>query len=244
MIRLAVGGSQGRMGQRVKALAEQDQRFELTAEFDKDHHFGEPGFHVLVDFSTPDGACELLSVCKKENAALVTGTTGFTPEQQQHIAEVAGHIPILKAANFSIGVNFLLGILPQVVRELGSNFDIEIVETHHTRKVDAPSGTALALLETILEAVDDDRADQVIYGREGNTGPKSRRQIGVHSVRSGDIVGTHRIIFGGTGESLTITHEAHSRDTFAQGAIEAAAWIVGKKPGLYSMKDLLNDRND
>ena len=133
-------------------------------------------------------------------------------------------------------------MLPQIARELGDDFDIEIVETHHTRKADAPSGTALTLLETLREATGRHSSDNVTHGRHGRVGAKPAKQIGVHAVRSGDVVGRHQIIFGGVGESITIAHEAHSRDTFAKGALEAAAWIHGKPPGLYSMKDVLRGR--
>ena len=170
------------------------------------------------------------------------GCTGHTEEQKAQITKAAGRIPFLMASNFSLGINLLLNMLPRIARELGDDFDIEIVETHHTRKIDAPSGTAFTLLDTLLSSSNLSRSEHVIHGREGQTGAKPDRQIGVHAVRSGDVVGRHEIIFGGVGESITITHEAHSRDTFAKGALEAAAWIHNKPPGLYTMKDVLSER--
>ena len=197
---------------------------------------------MLIDFSAPEGTMKFLSLCQQNKAGLLICCTGHTEEQKAQITKAAGRIPILMASNFSLGINLLLNMLPRIARELGDDFDIEIVETHHTRKIDAPSGTALTLLEALLEATDRNRSEHVIHGREGQTGAKPDRQIGVHAVRSGDVVGRHEIIFGGVGESITITHEAHSRDTFAKGALEAAAWIHNKPPGLYTMKDVLAGR--
>ncbi len=240
--RLAIGGYRGRMGQRLEALVADDARFEIVSRHDLDTASTDDDFDVLIDFSTPEGTMTFLSLCKEKRTGLLIGCTGHTEEQKTRITKAAGDIPILMAYNFSLGINLLLNMLPRIARELGDDFDAEIVETHHTRKVDAPSGTALTLLDTLLEATDRNRSEHVIHGREGRVGAKPDRQIGVHAVRSGDVVGRHEIIFGGVGESITITHEAHSRDTFAKGALEAAAWIHNKPPGLYTMKDVLSER--
>jgi 4-hydroxy-tetrahydrodipicolinate reductase len=242
MVKLGIGGYRGRMGQRLEALVALDARFEIVSQHDLDASPSDDAFDVLIDFSTPDGTMEFLSLCRQMNAGLLIGCTGHTEEQKARVTEAAGNIPILMAYNFSLGINLLLNQLPRIARELGDDFDAEIVETHHTRKIDAPSGTALTLLDALLIATERNRSEHVIHGREGQIGAKPDRQIGVHAVRSGDVVGRHEIIFGGIGESITITHEAHSRDTFAKGALEAAAWIQNKPPGLYTMKDVLTGR--
>ena len=246
MITVSIGGYRGRMGQRLEALVADDARFEIVARYDLDTETTDDTFDVLIDFSAPEGTMKFLSLCQQKSAGLLIGCTGHTEEQKAHITQAAGDLPILLASNFSLGINLLLNMLPRIARELGDDFDIEIVETHHTRKIDAPSGTALTLLDALLPALpaatDRSRSEHVIYGREGRVGAKPDRQIGVHAVRSGDVVGRHEIIFGGVGESITITHEAHSRDTFAKGALEAAAWIHNKPPGLYTMKDVLSER--
>ncbi len=242
MIKLAIGGYRGRMGQRIEALVMDDARFEIVSRYDLDTDTTDGTFDVLIDFSAPEGTMRFLSSCQQKSAGLLIGCTGHTEEQKARITKAAGDVPILLAYNFSLGINLLLNILPRIARELGDDFDVEIVETHHTRKVDAPSGTALTLLEALLAATNHSRSEHVIYGREGHVGAKPDRQIGIHAVRSGDVVGRHEIIFGGVGESITITHEARSRDTFAKGALEAAAWIHGKPPGLYTMKEVLAGR--
>lgn len=239
MIRLAVGGFKGRMGQRICALAREDPRFTLAAEFDLDSVGATAAFDVLVDFSTPAGTAGFVELCKERGAGLVIGTTGHDPAQEQRIQDAAAKIAIVQASNFSVGVNVLLDLVAQTARRLGEGFDIEIVETHHVRKVDAPSGTALSMLDAILQATGRTRDKHVIFGRQGQTGAKPKGQIAVHAVRSGDVTGRHEIIFGGTGETITITHEALSRDTFAKGALQAAQWVHDKRPGLYSMKDVL-----
>ncbi len=242
MITVCIGGYRGRMGQRLEALLADDARFEIVSRYDLDTASTDDTFDVLIDFSAPEGTMKFLSLCHQKRAGLLIGCTGHTEEQKAQITLAAGDVPILMAYNFSLGINLLLNILPRIARELGNDFGIEIVETHHTRKIDAPSGTARTLLDTLLAATDRNRSEHVIYGREGQVGAKPNRQIGIHAVRSGDVVGRHEIIFGGVGESITITHEAHSRDTFAKGALEAAAWIHNKPPGLYTMKDVLSER--
>jgi 4-hydroxy-tetrahydrodipicolinate reductase len=240
MIRIAVGGSKGRMGQRVIALAAGDPRLEVVARYDIEEAVGSDAFDVLIDFATPAASAGFIDRCLKARAGLVVGTTGHDADQLSAIKRAATEIPVLRAANFSIGVNMLLDLLPEMARRLSPGFDVEIVETHHRRKVDAPSGTALAMLEALLGGPERARGAAVKHGRQGQVGAKPPDQIGIHAVRSGDVVGRHEIIFGGVGESITVTHEALSRDTFAHGALEAACWLCGRPAGLYSMQDVLS----
>lgn len=245
----------GRTGRRVVELAVRDSRFEVAAaltgadcphagsilEFDGAEipvttEWQHP-CDVLVDFSVPEGTAARLVTCLDRGIPMVTGVTGHTADQLAAIESASRVIPIVKASNFSIGVNLLLDLVGRVAKELGDDFDAEIVETHHRHKVDAPSGTALAILDEILSATGRTRKDAV-FGRHGHTGERPKGQIGVHSVRTGEIVGAHEIQFSGLGETLTLAHTAHSRDTFAAGALRAAAWVVGKAPGLYAMRDV------
>ncbi len=166
MIKLAIGGYRGRMGQRLEALIADDARFEIVARYDLDTAPTDDNFDVLIDFSSPEGTMKLLSLCKEKRAGLLIGCTGHTEEQKAQITQAAGNIPILMAYNFSLGINLLLNMLPRIARELGDDFDVEIVETHHTHKVDAPSGTAVTLLDTLLRATARDRGNDVIHGRE------------------------------------------------------------------------------
>ena len=257
MVKLAVLGATGRMGTRVLALAAESQRFEVVAALTcrDDERLGDSiavgrrrlpvadttdaAFDVLIDFSVPAGTMSWLNHCRNAKSAMVIGPTGYDEEQLERIASAATEIPIVQAANFSIGINTLLGLVGELARKLGDAYDIEIIEHHHNRKVDAPSGTASALCDAIVESTGRERDADVIYGRRGQTGARPRRQIGVHAVRMGDVVGRHEIHFSGPGETITLSHTAHSRDTFAQGALEAAAWIAAKPAGLYSMGDVL-----
>jgi 4-hydroxy-tetrahydrodipicolinate reductase len=273
MIRLAVTGAMGRMGRCVLELAVRDERFELAAALaapgcsmngtnlrvgDRDVRIVErleSECDVLIDFSLPEGTMAWLDVCERREIPLVIGVTGHDDKQWAQIREAGHRIPIVHAANFGVGVNAILSVLSQLARALGDGYDIEIVETHHRHKADAPSGTALAIIEELRRALDQFRdregAEQnvasslvggapVVFGRHGHTGERPAGQIGVHSVRMGDEVGQHEIHFSGCGETITIRHSAHSRETFAAGALRAAAWIVAQRPGLYSMCDVLN----
>ncbi len=238
MINLAIGGSAGRMGQRLVALATHDPRFTVVGQYDRSHMPEDETFDCLVDFSLPAGTRAFAERCQQRQAALVTGTTGLSAEDLAILRTASRDVPVLRADNFSLGVNMLLTLLPEVARRLGEAFDIEIVETHHRRKVDAPSGTAVALLDSILEATGATR-DDVIGGRSGHVGARPTGQIGVHAVRGGDIVGRHDVLFAGPGECISIQHEALSRDTFAAGALHACAWLTGKPAGWYSMADVV-----
>jgi len=259
MIRLAVAGAVGRTGRCVVERAVRDDRFEVVAAMT---HANCPScdaivqyadkpitvtsdLHetcdVLVDFTIADGTIAWLRKCLERGIPLVTGATGHSPDQLAEIESAVSRIPIVKAANFSVGINLLLNLVGRVARELGDDYDTEIVEAHHRHKVDAPSGTALALLDEWLEATGRTRDADAVFGRQGQTGERPTGQIGVHAVRMGDVVGRHEIHFSGPGESLQITHTAHSRDTFAAGALRAAAWIINKPPGLYTMRDVVGE---
>ena len=197
------------------------------------------GSEVIIDFTRPELTAELATLAAKHGCALVVGTTGLDAAQQKALNEAATKIPVLQAANMSIGVNLLLGLVEQAARALDAAYDIEIVEMHHRHKVDAPSGTALALghaaangRAVALDAV----AEKV---RDGMTGPRREGAIGFATLRGGDVVGDHSVIFAGIGERIELTHKASTREVFAQGAVRAAEWLSGQKPGMYSMKDVL-----
>ncbi|MBI2383896.1 MAG: 4-hydroxy-tetrahydrodipicolinate reductase [Gammaproteobacteria bacterium] len=198
-----------------------------------------PQFDVLVDFSRPEGTLAALEVCRRSGKAMVVGTTGFTPEQKSLVESAGKDIPICMAANFSIGVNVCLKLLDLAARAFGDTVDVEIVEAHHRHKVDAPSGTALAMGEAVARALDRRLKDVAVYGREGHTGARERKTIGFATVRGGDVVGDHTVMFLGDGERVEIAHKASSRLNFAQGAVRAAAWLHGREPGFYSMADVL-----
>jgi 4-hydroxy-tetrahydrodipicolinate reductase len=182
---------------------------------------------------------EHLSIARKQGKAMVIGTTGLSKDDLAALREAAAVIPIMQAPNMSVGVNLLLKVLKDVARVLGDDYDIEIVEAHHRLKKDAPSGTALKMAEVIAQAVDRNLDEVGVYSRHGIIGERKKKEIGIQTVRAGDIVGDHTVLFGGLGERIEITHKASSRDTFARGALKAALWLAGKKPGLYDMQDVL-----
>jgi 4-hydroxy-tetrahydrodipicolinate reductase len=195
-------------------------------------------FDVAVDFSSPEATLSTLEICGNGGKGVVIGTTGFSAAQQKTIEAAAKKIAICQSANFSIGVNVVLGMLEQAARCL-SDYDVEIVEAHHRSKVDAPSGTALKMGEVIAKALHRNLKDVAVYGREGNTGARDGKTIGFATIRAGDIVGEHTVIFAGESERVEITHRASSRMNFAAGALRAAVWVKGRGPGLYSMGDVL-----
>ena len=195
---------------------------------------------VLIDFTLPEPSLEYARACALQGIALVTGTTGYSPEQLAELRELSGQIAICHAANFSTGVNLCLSLLEQAARVLQADSDIEIIEAHHRHKVDAPSGTALAMGETIARATGRSLEQDAIYGREGITGARERRTIGFSTIRGGDIVGDHTVLFAADGERVEITHKASSRLAFARGALRAARWLHSQKAGLYSMRDVLD----
>ncbi len=197
-------------------------------------------FDVLIDFTSPQATLEHLSCCKHNDKAMIIGTTGFSESQKQLITAASDTIPIVFAPNMSIGVNLCFNLLEQAARVLGDDVDIEITEAHHRFKRDAPSGTAIKMGEIVAQALGRELEQHAIYGREGLAEERDRKTIGFATVRGGDIVGDHTVIFAGLGERVEITHKASSRMTFANGAVRAASWIADKAPGLYSMQDVLN----
>jgi 4-hydroxy-tetrahydrodipicolinate reductase len=193
----------------------------------------------VIDFSFHDASADIAELCAGAGKFVVIGTTGHTSEEKARIETQAARIPVVMASNYSTGVNTLFWLTRKAAEILGSPFDIEVVEMHHRHKQDAPSGTARTLGEILAEARSSSLEDVVQHGREGIVGERTETEIGMHSLRGGDVVGDHTVMFAGQGERLELTHKASSRDTFANGALRAALWVVGKSPGLYSMQDVL-----
>lgn len=194
---------------------------------------------VVVDFSNPKASLGFLRVAARKRVPFVIGTTGFSAKESAEIKKLSRRTKIVFSANMSIGINLLLSLLGDVAQTLGEDYDVEIVEAHHRFKKDAPSGTALALGRTVAQALKRDLDAVGVCGRKGMVGERNKKEIGLISVRAGDIVGEHTVIFGGLGERVEFIHRAHSRETFARGAIRAAQWLVKQKKGLYSMQDVL-----
>ncbi|WP_336347136.1 4-hydroxy-tetrahydrodipicolinate reductase [Pseudomonas monsensis] len=267
MRRIAVMGAAGRMGKTLIEAVQQAPGAGLTAAVDRPDstlvgadagelaalgRIGVPlsgdldrvveEFDVLIDFTHPTVTLKNLAFCRKHGKAMIIGTTGFSVEEKQLLAEAGKDIPIVFAANFSVGVNLCLKLLDTAARVLGDDVDIEIMEAHHRHKVDAPSGTAVRMGEVIADALGRDLKKVAVYGREGQTGARERETIGFATVRAGDIVGDHTVLFAADGERVEITHKASSRMTFAKGAVRAALWLDGREPGLYDMQDVLDLR--
>jgi 4-hydroxy-tetrahydrodipicolinate reductase len=200
---------------------------------------GLAGSQVLIDFTRPEGTMAHLRVCQELGVAAVIGTTGFTPEQKAEIAELAKSMAIVMAPNMSVGVNVTLKLLQMAAKALSTGYDIEIIEAHHRHKVDAPSGTALKMGEVIADALGRDLKDCAVYAREGVTGERDPSSIGFATIRGGDIVGDHTVLFAGTGERIEISHKSSSRVTYAQGSVRAVRFLAGKTSGLFDMFDVL-----
>ncbi len=198
------------------------------------------GADVLVDFTRPEATCAYLDACRQAGANIIIGTTGFDAAGKAAIEAAAKEIGIVFAPNFSVGVNLLMKLSEMAARVLAEGYDIEIIEAHHRHKVDAPSGTALGLGQAVAGALGRDLKACAVYGREGVTGERRPDTIGFATVRGGDIVGDHTLLFAGVGERVELTHKASSRATFAQGALRAAKWLQGRGPGLYDMRDVLS----
>lgn len=267
MRRIAVMGAAGRMGKTLIEAVQQAPGAGLTAAIDRPDStlvgadagelagLGRIGvtlsgdlskvlddFDVLIDFTHPSVTLKNVAICRRAGKAMVIGTTGFTVEEKQRLAEAARDIPIVFAANFSVGVNLCLKLLDTAARVLGDDVDIEIIEAHHRHKVDAPSGTALRMGEVVANALGRDLQKVAVYGREGQTGARARETIGFATVRAGDVVGDHTVLFAAEGERVEITHKASSRMTFAKGAVRAALWLQGQEAALYDMQDVLGLR--
>ncbi|NLF32412.1 MAG: 4-hydroxy-tetrahydrodipicolinate reductase [Planctomycetes bacterium] len=251
-IRLAVNGAAGRMGQRVIALAREDDAFELACAMEIEGHpiIGTTiagtrytdtlarDVDVVVDFSLPGGTRRALASAINTGAAMVIGTTGLPADVATAIDEASTSIAIVQTPNFSVGVNVLLRLLAEAAATLGEGYDVEIVETHHRFKKDAPSGTALAMADAVCRARGVEGGDVLRHGRQGQA-ERTGGEIGMHALRIGDTVGEHAVHFGTLGETVTLGHSAHSRDTFVLGALRAAKWVAGKAPGKYDMRDVL-----
>jgi 4-hydroxy-tetrahydrodipicolinate reductase len=194
---------------------------------------------VLIDFTRPEGTLAHLAACRELGVNAVIGTTGFSDEQKAEIAACAQHIAIVMAPNMSVGVNVVFKLLDMAARALNEGYDIEIIEAHHRHKIDAPSGTALKMGEVVAAALGRDLKDCAVYAREGVTGERDPSTIGFATVRGGDIVGDHTVLFAGTGERIEITHRSNSRAGYAQGSLRAARFLAGRKSGLYGMNDVL-----
>jgi 4-hydroxy-tetrahydrodipicolinate reductase len=199
-------------------------------------------FDVLIDFTRPESTLANLAICRSAGRRMVIGTTGFSETQKLEIAAAANAIGVVFAPNMSVGVNLCLKLLDMAARVLGDEVDIEVIEAHHRHKVDAPSGTALRMGEVVAAALGRDLASCAVYGREGHTGERDRRTIGFETIRAGDIVGDHTVLFAGAGERVEITHKASSRMTFANGAVRAAGWLMAHQSGLFDMQDVLGLR--
>ena len=260
MTSIAITGAAGRMGQRLLALAKQDGGFSIVAALERPDHpaqgrdagevcgagaFGVPVTadlratpQVLIDFTAPAALRQWLRTCAERRIAVVVGTTGLQSADHAAIDAAARTVPVLQSPNMSLGVNVLFKIAGEVARMLGDDYDKEIVEGHHRFKKDAPSGTAMGLADAILKAMNKTR-DALVYDRHGDDAVRKPGEIGMHALRIGDEVGRHTAYFAALGERLELTHVATNRDTFAHGALRAAKWLAGQKPGRYTMADLL-----
>jgi 4-hydroxy-tetrahydrodipicolinate reductase len=264
MTRIAIPGAAGRMGRNLIDACRRSEGLRLGVATERSGHeligsdagvvagLGEMGvairddleaavaeFDVLIDFTVPAAALKHLDICRRHGKRMVIGTTGFSDAQKQAISAAAAEIGVVFAPNMSVGVNLCLKLLDMAARVLGDAVDIEVIEAHHRHKVDAPSGTALRMGEVVAAALGRDLKNCAVYGREGITGPRERNTIGFETIRAGDIVGEHTVMFAAEGERVEIAHKASSRMTFASGAARAAAWLTAQPAGLYDMQDVL-----
>jgi len=228
------------MGQAITACAESTDGFEVIGAIDigDDLASAIAGCDAVIDFSFHKATPNAAALCAEHKKALIIGTTGHTDEEKADILKYQSEIPIVWASNYSTGVNTLFWLTRKAADILGPDFDLEVLEMHHRHKVDAPSGTATTLGEILLD-VRNQQKDSLRHGREGITGERTDEEIGMHSLRGGDVVGDHTVIYAGAGERLELTHKAANRETFANGALRAAQWAVGKEPGLYDMQNVL-----
>jgi 4-hydroxy-tetrahydrodipicolinate reductase len=240
-LRLLINGSKGRMGQTLIACAKEDSGLEVAAEIDAGDDFAGavPNCEAVIDFSHHNTIELVLARCVEHKKTLVIGTTGHTDAQVACVRHAAGQIPIVFAPNYSIGVNTLFWLTRRATEILGPSFDLEVVEMHHRLKKDSPSGTAKRLAEILAEVRQLQYNEDVRHGRHGVIGERTNKEIGMHAVRGGDVVGDHTVIFAANGERVELTHKASSRETFARGALRAAQWANGRTPGLYDMQDVL-----
>jgi 4-hydroxy-tetrahydrodipicolinate reductase len=265
MIKVGVAGAAGKMGCRISALCREYDGLQLAGAFERSGHketgrdigtiagIGETGVIIqdsigkiidtvdlIIDFTSIESTKENLKIASQKGKAMIIGTTGFSKDDIKEVESSSRKIPCVMASNMSLGVNLLLRVLRDIARVLGDDYDIEIIEAHHRLKKDAPSGTAMKMAQVIADSVNRNLDEVAVYARKGIIGQRSQKEIGIQTVRAGDIVGEHTVVFGGLGERIEITHKASSRDTFARGALKAALWIAGKPSGLYDMQDVLN----
>jgi 4-hydroxy-tetrahydrodipicolinate reductase len=264
MVRIAVAGAAGRMGSRITALSKEYDGLQLAGAFERKGHkdtgkdigiitgIGDTGvkladspeavidnIDLLISFTTVEASLEHLRLASSKGKAMVIGTTGFTKDKLKEVAELTKKVPCVMASNMSMGVNILLKVLQDIARVLGDGYDVEIIEAHHRMKKDAPSGTALKMAQVIADALNRNLDDVAVYARKGIIGERKPKEIGIQTIRAGDIVGEHTVMFGGLGERIEVVHKVSSRDTFARGALRAALWVYGKPAGLYDMQDVL-----
>lgn len=239
MIKLTITGARGKMGQTLLQCARETADLQVTGLIDlgDDLRSVIENTDVVIDFSFKDATRQIAELAARHKKPLVIGTTGHDASEQTAISAEQKHIPIVWASNFSTGVNVLFWLTRNAAKILGPGFDPEIVEMHHRHKKDAPSGTAASLARILIEARQEPL--EVRHGRQGITGERPAAEIGMHSLRGGDVVGDHTVLFAAPGERLELTHRAYSRETFARGALRAARWVVNQPPGLYDMEDVL-----
>jgi 4-hydroxy-tetrahydrodipicolinate reductase len=241
MTKIIITGSKGRMGQALVSCAKSFRDLKITGQIDQGDDLSAviAGGDVVVDFSLHSATLAIVELCAKNKKAIVIGTTGHSDSEKSKITNHKSQIPMVWASNFSTGVNTLFWLTRKAAEILGPDFDLEIVEMHHRLKKDAPSGTAKSLAE-ILAGVRKLQLDKAArHGRVGIVGERTQSEIGIHSIRGGDVFGDHTVIFANTGERVELTHKVSSRDTLANGALRAALWVVKQKPGLYDMQDVL-----
>jgi 4-hydroxy-tetrahydrodipicolinate reductase len=241
MTLIIITGAKGRMGQALVACAAKIPDIQIVGKVDQDDDLGSviDKCDVVVDFSLHSATPQVAELCAAHHKALVIGTTGHSEPEQSRIKELKTKIPIVWSSNYSTGVNTLFWLTRKAAEILGPAFDLEVVEMHHRLKKDAPSGTAKSLAEILADVRQQQLEKVARHGRVGIVGERTSSEIGIHSIRGGDVVGDHTVIYANTGERLELTHKASSRDTFANGALRAAQWVVKQKPGLYDMQDVL-----
>jgi 4-hydroxy-tetrahydrodipicolinate reductase len=241
MTKIIIAGSRGRMGKALVASSAQFKDLQIVAQIDlgDDLRASIREADVVVDFSSHAATADIAACCAEHKKALVIGTTGHSDAERATVTALAARVPMVWSSNFSTGVNALFWLSRKACEILGPGFDLEIIETHHRLKRDAPSGTARTLAEILAAARALQLQEVARHGRVGITGERTAAEIGIHAVRGGDVVGDHTVLFAGIGERLELTHKASSRETFANGALRAALWVADKTPGLYSMQDVL-----
>lgn len=249
MVRILMSGCNGRMGQVITRMCEQNNQVKIVAGIDINTEqkntypvFASPAqftgeADVIIDFSHPSTLSPLLEMAKSKRIPAVVCTTGLSAQQKEEMKEASKEVAVFFSANMSLGINVVIDLLKRAARILGDSYDIEIVERHHNQKLDAPSGTALALADAISEAVDYE--PEYVYDRHSVRKKRDKHEIGLHAVRGGNIVGDHEVIFAGTNEVIEIKHSAASREVFAEGAVKAAIFLAGKPAGMYDMSDLV-----